>query len=260
MISVIVPYKDSEQWIGRCCTSLTRQKGDMEFILVDDNSKDNGNAIVKDYAKQDDRFVYVNNKNLPGVSGARNTGLELAAGEWITFLDADDELTKNAWKLFEQATTINAKVIQFNHYRHYERINKTALKYTNTSGCYTVRHLPMLWCMVWNKLYKADVVRNIRFIESMQFGEDEIFNLECVAIDGGMYCADGATSVHHFDNKQSLAKTKTESDLFKQAEELMNFIKRHDDPALRQTVCGILSEHWQSRNYMVLVGHQERME
>ena len=49
MISVVVPYKDTETTIGRCCESLHKQDGDFEFILVDDNSEDGGSEIVQNY-------------------------------------------------------------------------------------------------------------------------------------------------------------------------------------------------------------------
>ena len=89
MISVIVPYKNSEPWIGRCVESLKAQGGDMEFILVNDHSTDGGKKIAKDLTKGDKRFRHYENARADGVSGARNTGLDKAKGEWITFLDAE---------------------------------------------------------------------------------------------------------------------------------------------------------------------------
>ena len=96
MISVIVPFYNSEEWLGRCCDSLISQKGDFEFILVDDKSKDKSYDIACDYAAKDKRITVLKNKYKKGVCGARNTGIVYADGEYITFLDADDEMMSDA--------------------------------------------------------------------------------------------------------------------------------------------------------------------
>ena len=138
MISVIVPYWNAGKWIGRCTESLIRQTGDFEFIMVDDFSTDNP------VFEKDDRFILLKNQHSKGVSGARNTGIEAAHGEWITFLDADDELMPDAYKLFSVAIMRDPEAVmhQLNHLRYYTKINKTALKYTNREGEYIVPHLP----------------------------------------------------------------------------------------------------------------------
>ena len=88
MISVIIPYKDAERFISRCANSLIVQDGDFEFIFVNDNFQDGGYdeyTLKKDF--DDKRIVMLNNEHAHGVSGARNTGIEHARGEWLTFLD-----------------------------------------------------------------------------------------------------------------------------------------------------------------------------
>ena len=129
-ISVIVPYHNAAPWLVRCLNSLTDNEGDFEFILVNDRSDDAGPSIVRQYAAIDERFVILDNERGPGVSGARNTGLDICSGDWITFLDADDKYIESAYKTFVRAINANrmAAVIQFNHLRHYSQINKTVLK------------------------------------------------------------------------------------------------------------------------------------
>ena len=129
-ISVIVPYHNAAPWLVRCLNSLTDNEGDFEFILVNDRSEDAGPSIVEAYSKVDERFIVLDNERGPGVSGARNTGLDFASGDWVTFLDADDKFTVYAWDTFTKAIKADrlAAVIQFNHYRYYEEINKTVLK------------------------------------------------------------------------------------------------------------------------------------
>lgn len=246
MISVIVPYKDSERWVGRCCESLTVQDGEFEFLLVNDNSEDNGEAIVNEYANRDKRFVMLNNEHRTGVSGARNTGLDHAGGDWITFLDADDELMPGACEMFRSAIKSNkdANIFQFNHYRYYAKNGRTALKYTNVPGTYNIKRLPVLWVMVWNKLIRRDLIDGLRFNESMKFAEDEMFVFECLARDGRIFCKSDITTIHHFENTESLSKTRDESDILKQSHAIEDFIKRNKDQDVRRAACMRLSEHW----------------
>ena len=110
MISVIVPYKNAAPWIGRCVESLKAQSGDMEFILVNDHSTDDGKKIAKDLTKGDKRFRHYENARADGVSGARNTGLDKAKGEWITFLDADDEMLPEAYQVFERMIRLDQTI------------------------------------------------------------------------------------------------------------------------------------------------------
>lgn len=260
LISVIVPYKNAEAYLERALESLHKQDGSFEFILVDDHSTDESAKIAKKYEKMDNRFVLVENERKAGVSGARNTGLNYAISEWITFLDADDEMNEGAFKMFRDAIelfSIHYNVYQFNHYRHYSSINKTALKYTNPTGEFEIPDVPILWCVVWNKLYNAKFLKGIKFDESMNFAEDEMFNLECLAKDGRIFCAKGITTTHYFDNEKSLSKSKTEKDILKHAEALTRFVKKNDDPALRRAACLRLAEHWSHLFIDVLGGSND---
>ena len=246
LISVIVPYKDSEMWLGRCCESMHEQGGDFEFILVDDFSEDGGPKIVDFYVDIDSRFRGIVNQRGKGVSGARNTGLDIARGEWVTFLDADDELLQNAYRTLSSYAEAGRNVIQFNHMRYYTRIDKLTLKYTNDRGEFSLPTLPVHWFGVWNKLFRAEFVKDIRFDESLQYGEDGLFVFECLAKDGTIYHADKEATVvkHRFDNKNSLSQSKTLLDIVKQLRAYEDFLLRQDGPAIRVAVCQEMAKLW----------------
>lgn len=256
MITVITPYKNAVEYLGRCCESLHRQEGDFEFLIIDDNATEEERQIVREYEEKDSRFKLLYNEHKPGVSGARNTGLDLASGEWITFLDADDTMNDRAWWLFMGAVRVSnhVQIYQFNHYRYYPKKDRLVQKYSNRAGVFDVENLPRAWCYVWNKLYKADLLKEIRFDETMRFAEDEMFNLECFAVDGRIICNTGVTMTHRFDNEKSLARTKGEKEIFKLAQSLTNYIKKHPDPKLRRMACLRLSEHWSKLFLKVLGG------
>ena len=246
-ISVIIPYKNAGGFIGGCLRSVTEQKGNFEFLFVNDHSSDNGNELVTAAAEQDPRIIPLENVHHTGVSGARNTGLDNASGDYITFLDADDELIDNAYKSYCEATSKAAvNIIQFNHLRFYPTKNKTVLKYANAEGEYSASKLPQCWPMVWNKIYKTDFLNDLRFDERLQYGEDGMFILNCLAKENQIHHAarDLVTVKHIFQNPRSLIRVKADTDIFKYFRELESFVKKQRDPELRRAVCSILSDYW----------------
>ena len=259
MISVIVPYKDAETTIGRCCESLHKQEGDFEFIMVDDWRTDGGHEIVENYAAMDVRFISISNNFFPGVSGARNRGIESARGDWITFLDADDLLADDAHRILTSGIRDGSNVVQFNHWRHYSKTGRTVIpnKHRNVAGIYDLQNLPKCWCFVWNKLYRADFLKDIRFVDGLQYGEDELFVLECLAKENKIVHKDGAFMVHTFDAPDRLSRKKTASDLLDQVHGLEEFIAQHDDPLVRTAACKVLSEHWGSPTFLKIIGLTE---
>ena len=258
MISIIVPFYNAEPWIRRCANSLSAQTGDFEFVFVDDGSTDHGADIIREYGYQ---FKLIDNEHKKGVSGARNTGIERAIGEWVTFVDADDELLPGAYDTFISviAEDERANMHQLNHKRYYPSIDRLAFKYLNKGGVYTVDNLPKMWFGVWNKLYRREFLEDVRFNEKIQYGEDGLFILECLAKDNYLHHAEKneVAYKHRFDNKNSLSHVKKEKDLFKYYHELENFIKRQKDPAFRVAGCKILAERWGSKNTARIIGHAE---
>ena len=90
LISVVVPVYRVEKWLCRCVDSLLAQTyRNMEIILVDDGSLDQCGAMCDAYAVKENRVRVIHQSN-EGLSAARNAGTELAAGQYITFVDSDD--------------------------------------------------------------------------------------------------------------------------------------------------------------------------
>ena len=98
-ISVVVPVYNVEDFLTPCLESLVAQTvDDFEVVMVDDGSTDGSVAIAREFAGRDDRFRIVSQAN-GGLSKARNTGMEVAEGEYLAFLDSDDVLPPNAYEL-----------------------------------------------------------------------------------------------------------------------------------------------------------------
>ena len=90
LVSIIVPVYQVKDYIGECVESLLRQTyTNLEILLVDDGSTDGSGAICDEYARRDNRIRVIHQEN-QGLSAARNTGLDRAAGEYVAFVDSDD--------------------------------------------------------------------------------------------------------------------------------------------------------------------------
>ena len=116
-LSIIVPVYNVSSYLKNCIESLISQTyEDIEIILIDDGSKDNSGEICEEYAKQDGRIIFKHQNN-SGVSVARNEGLNLANGEWITFVDGDDYVEKEfCKKILTAVETTLAEVIFFSYF------------------------------------------------------------------------------------------------------------------------------------------------
>lgn len=101
-ISVIVPIYNKEDYLLVCIDSILKQTySNLEIILVDDGSTDSSKAICEKKAKEDKRILYFNTRHT-GAGAARNLGLEKSTGEFISFIDADDYIVPNYYRIMMQ--------------------------------------------------------------------------------------------------------------------------------------------------------------
>ena len=184
LISVIVPVYKVEAYLRRCLDSIVNQTyRNLEIILVDDGSPDRSGAICDAYAKRDRRIRVIHKVN-GGVSSARNAGLEAASGEYIGWVDSDDWIENDMFEYLKNlAVTCQADVAQCG--RYWENGAFVAKEYGSLHGPQTIDLLseitPSMWNgianEVWCKLFKSDVIENLRFREDFSVGEDIDFVL-----------------------------------------------------------------------------------
>ena len=99
-VSVIVPVFNTSKYLARCLDSILSQtQKDFELIAINDGSSDNSAEILSQYASRDSRIIIVTQRN-KGLSAARNSGLKIARGEWIMFVDSDDFIPCDAIEKF----------------------------------------------------------------------------------------------------------------------------------------------------------------
>ena len=134
-ISIIVPVYNVEKYLSRCLDSILSQTfSDFEILLINDGSTDNSGGICDKYAKKDKR-IRVFHKNNEGVNRARNTGLDNAKGDWITFVDSDDWIDKDMYyKLYNEAILSEADIIMCDFYIYYNQNSKDLIKSVSTES------------------------------------------------------------------------------------------------------------------------------
>ena len=256
-IGLIIPYRNAKKWLPRCLDSIN---GDFNVYLVSDMAPADEHLIAWNWGVEHNANVLGQNPMNEGVSFARNRGIGAALTQecdYITFLDADDELTPNAYKIMTDAIKAfsYADIIQFNHLR--EINGRQWSKFYNRQGDRGLHKLPGFWVGVWNKVYKASLIEDndIRFDERLSHGEDELFNLRCLAKARQITCVEQQTVIHHFDNTQSLSKTTTAEDLIKEQSALIYFLERHSyDKELCEAVRIRQLELWDNPTYKQIFG------
>ena len=136
-ISIIVPVYNSENYVKKTIESLVKQTlKEIEIILVDDGSKDNSGKICDEYAKKDERILVIHKENA-GQAKARNTGIDIAKGKYIMFLDADDMYEANTCeKMYNKAEEQQADYVSANYIMINENDEKRPLHVTAVSFSY----------------------------------------------------------------------------------------------------------------------------
>lgn len=190
-ISVIVPVYKVEKYLHRCIDSILSQSfTDFELILVDDGSPDNCGKICDEYAQKDSR-VRVFHKPNGGVSSARNLGLDNARGEWIAFVDSDDDFEITHLQNYYDVVDFESDVIIMGRKITNEKgvyqgelmpANMDSKKNTDGMRGVVQNLLPKfnLLYTVWNALYRKNIIEkhNIRFNGNISWGEDTLFNFQ----------------------------------------------------------------------------------
>lgn len=179
MISIIVPVYNGEKKLHKCINSIIAQTfKDWELILVNDGSKDNSGEICDSFSQKDSRIKVIHQKN-GGVSKARNSGINVAKGEFIVFADADDWVEPNYLKalISESQYDLVITAYYYRPKRHIAFNYDLSFKGKEIRNFLVYKYLSN--CSPWGKLYKRSIIEKgqIRFDESLKCYEDFVFIL-----------------------------------------------------------------------------------
>lgn len=199
-ISIIVPIYNVEKYLERCIQSLLNQTlRDIEIIMVDDESPDDCPQLCDIYASQDQRIKVIHKKN-EGLGYARNTGLEIASGEYIAFVDSDDYVDINMYeKLYQIAQKNNLDTVfsNFNTVDQHQNIHKVLQQkefhiYKNEdikndlllnmiASDVNIKKERSIDMSVWRAIYSREIITShqIKFESERVFmSEDIIFHID----------------------------------------------------------------------------------
>lgn len=203
-VSVIVPIYNAEAYIEECVRSILNQTfSDFELILVDDGSKDGSLELCKKIASQDSRVKVIHQENA-GSAAAKNTGISLARGNYISFCDSDDTIDCDyIQNLYQGVLLHNADVcvgnVAFTRMKESDIIARRTVDMT--AGVFNLKAFMTYYPQYmpnavigapWNKLYKRSIIveNELRFNTKIKNNEDTHFNYEYLAKCKTVYVSD----------------------------------------------------------------------
>ncbi len=198
-LSIVIPVYNGEKYILKCYEGIASQTfKNWEAIFVDDGSRDNSPAILDEIADSDNKVSIIHKTN-GGTATARNAGLDVATGKYITFLDCDDEIKNDMYEKMmllmnstqadmgvcgfffklekdcgekSETTYLEEKYYPDNYYKNKDEIKE---------------HLVEMWdsdllSNVWNKFYKMELIKqkNLRYRDGHVYTEDRVFNRQFI--------------------------------------------------------------------------------
>lgn len=227
-ISVVIPVYNVEKYLSRCIDSVLNQTySNIEVILVNDGSTDKSAEVCEKYVDLDSRVILINQKN-KGLPGARNSGLKIAKGQYIGFIDSDDVIDSDMVLHFKEiATKFSPDVIVSNIFQ-YEYGNKKFQYLRNELPYDTILEkneikkfflepyyggylgiIPSSCTKMYNMTFLKDY--DLIFDESLKRAEDYWFNFEVFKNASSVYAIDKAF-YHYFKNDESIMHTFREGE------------------------------------------------
>ena len=236
LISIIIPVYNVEKYLCRCIDSVINQTyKNLEIILIDDGSTDNSGKICDEYVLKDNRIKVIHKQN-GGVSSARNTGLDVAKGEYIGFVDSDDYIERDMYEiLYNLIVNNNVKISCCNKFIFSKDKNKfiESKSFPNKAGVLSFEEIlndSKHDFYIWNKLFNRKLIGNIHFNEQITLGEDLVFIYQLLQKAGNAFFYEKA-KYYYYNNTQSTTRThifkKGHINLILFYENLINYCKEH---------------------------------
>jgi len=208
LVSIIVPVYNVDQYLGRSVESMLNQNyGNIEIILVDDGSKDRSGEIADEYAKTYERVISIRQNN-QGVSVARNIGMDIAKGEYITFVDPDDYLELDAIEVMVSLLEEHGVDIVRTRCQAYRNDRKISNDYSVEKGLFegdSLKNLAYRSALhyapeaidscCWLLLVRKSLIDefDIRFSEGIVIMQDTWFYVDLLRVAGSLYSDDSIT-------------------------------------------------------------------
>ena len=223
LISVIVPIHNTERYLEKCLDSIVGQSyRNLEIILVDDASEDNSGKICDRYAAKDGRIKFIHSAKNCGVSAARNSGLDIATGEYLGFADSDDWLEEDMYQfLLDNLLQVNADISICGFFRN---VNDFKVPNDKSHSYRVLRREDALELLLqdriiqnfyWCKLYKRDLFDGIRMPEGKIF--EDIFTQHLIFEKAQKIVVHNIPKYHYVQRNNSLSNKDSLNDDYLEA-------------------------------------------
>ncbi|GMN90260.1 glycosyltransferase family 2 protein [Francisella sciaenopsi] len=223
LISVIIPVYNVQDYLVRCLESVINQTyKSLEIILVNDGSTDNSLEICQQYINKDSRIILINKKN-GGLSSARNAGLDIYKGKYITFIDSDD------WVALDYINTLYQNIIDNNAdisivgFENVYDFNVEDISNTNKIKIFSQKEavnkliLNKLETSAWGKLFNSFLYKKNRFREGIIFEDLDI--MYKLFLSANKIVRNSSIKYFYFQRKSSIMGT---------AKNIRNIVKTSD--------------------------------
>lgn len=219
MISIIIPVYNVGEYLPKCLESILAQTyRQFEVILVDDGSLDDSGSICDRFASQDMRISVIHKTN-GGVSSARNAGLRVAKGEYVSFIDSDDFVGNNyLQRLVDEMECCNVDMVAGGEIKvengseqpfSFRRAILTQKDFSDLFSKYDFQKR----CSPWGKLFKTQIIRDakLEFNENIHLGEDIIFMFYYINLCSSI-CLTPSSEYYYLQRLGSLTKRLNQFD------------------------------------------------
>lgn len=241
LISVIIPVYNVEKYLNKCITSVVEQTyKNLEIIIVDDGSTDQSPEICDEWKKRDSRIQVVHSSN-GGAGKARNTALDMATGDYVTFVDSDDYIAPQMYQVLLEQFYDGIGIVECN----YSMVYDDSEKFKEERKIYKIHTYSAMQAMhenindhifrqlIWNKMYRKDVIKGIYFPTGNKI-DDESWTYQAIGnaskliyIDQKLYAyrQQEQSVMHLLDAKKRLEALKAKEERHKYICEFMPQLK-----------------------------------
>lgn len=251
--SVVIPVYNVASYLRDCLDSIicaAKRVEDVEIVCVDDGSTDDSLEILKSY-----KGLKIYSQPNQGVSVARNSGLDMATGDWISFVDPDDWIDEDYFSRVENVVS-NAKALDVVVFGYVvESFDGKMIKNpcVDVAGRVLTGAEALLEsrggvagaiCLLWNKVYRRSVIQKneIRFVPGLKYDEDVVFACQTVSRCDGVFLLSGFCPYHVRQRKGSATQVARLEDNLSHvaaAQSLAQFGKIYESGALRVWACNL---------------------
>lgn len=231
LVSIVIPAYNVEDYVEECVNSILKQTyTEYEVIIIDDGSSDNTYKICKELASKNPK-VYIYQQENQGVSSARNKGLEVAKGNFIVFVDADDIVSPYYVEVLVKLAS-QGDLGMVGYTSEFEKLEN---KERNKIICENTKSIiDDILCgkkydgYLWNKIFKQSIIKKeqIKFKQNITIWEDLLFVLEYLYYSSSAIIS--GSKLYYYRYRKSSAVNSMELDKYKSKYEIISEIKKSE--------------------------------